>query len=298
MINKVFKHIDDLFALGKTLAKNDPHNKGAESYSFNTSEYCLLEDCELCEEDRMIWKYKKPNHNGNVYYFLFRTNNKYHSEVTEKEIMEKSELRKCFYKDVNVEIGISIENTLQPPNSDIWGYTFRGYEYYLIKDGKTTFSKSRAEIRRIYNNKPEWTQQNVRIEYYHSQKTEILEIDNINEIHSYKQYDRIKKVYELETLEGELYFIVSSDSVLKDYACYLIDQDEEQKIAIAGGIEECAKSYVNGESFNIYNWMTFEKLENLINVEEGAEKEINKVEILNISYPFGSLEGYQIFKQI
>jgi len=85
MINKVFKHIDDLFDLGKTLAKNDPHNKGAESYSFNNSEYCLLEDCELCEEDRMIWKYKKPNHNGNVYYFLFRTNNKYHSGVTEEE---------------------------------------------------------------------------------------------------------------------------------------------------------------------------------------------------------------------
>jgi len=229
---------------------------------------------------------------------LFRTNNKYMSGVTEEEIREKSELRKCFYKEDNIEVGLSIENCLVPPTDTCWGYKFNGFEYYIIKDGKTYFSKNRAEIRRIFNNKPEWTQQNIQIEYYHSQKTEILEIEELNEIHSYKKYDRIQKIYELETTEGDRYFIANSDDKLKDYACYLIDQDEEHKISIVGGVEECAKRFVNGEKFDIYNWMMWEKLENLINVEEGAEQEINKVEITKISYPFGSLERYQIFKQI
>lgn len=298
-INEIFKHIDHVIELGNKLAKEDPHSKDNwYNGSFRISEYENGLGYEPCEEDRMIYKTIKPNHNDDIFYFLFHTYTPYPNTVlSEEEVREKSEERKCFYNNDEVEVGITIEKRLQPPNKTVWGWEYRGYDYYVIKDGKTTISKNRAEIRRIYNNKSEWTQPNIRFKEYHSQKREVHEIEDIQEIYSYNRFDRINKVYLLETTDGEYYYIGDTDD-LHHYACYLIDQDDDLKISIVGGVEEAAKRFVNGEKFDTWNWHFYSKLHEILDVEKDAESDYNKKYICGISYPYEFLNEYQIVKQL
>lgn len=303
-INKIFKHIDDVIALGNKLALNDPYNikekeKGwSTTHCFRISDYNDGLGYEPCEEEIMIHKTIKPNHNNNIYYFLFHTYTPYGADITEEEVREKSEERKHFYKTNEVEVGITIEKRLNRPTDTCWGWNYHGYDYYIIKDGKTTISNNMAEIRRIYNNKPEWTQPNIRIEEYHSQKRKVFEIQDIQEIYSYKPFNRTKYVYLLETTDNEYYYIVDELEDLHHYACWLIDQDENLKISIVGGVEEAAKRFVNGETFNAWNWFSWSKLHEILDVEKDAESEYNKKTIQGISYPYEFLNKYQIIKQL
>lgn len=57
---------------------------------------------------------------------------------------------------------------------------------------------------------------------------------------------------------------------------------------------------MNGETFDVYSYLSFEKLHNIINIEEKAEDKINDVKIVSISYPYSEekLIGLNLYKQI
>lgn len=295
MINKIFNKID--FVLNKIEEIAIFYNTKKDIFQCaNITECCPLEECEPCEEERMLWKYKNPNRNGHIFIFLFRTENKYRSGISEKEIREKSELRKCFYKDNNIEIGLTIEENLFPPTENIWGWTFRGFKYYIIKNNEITITESRSEIRKIYNDKDLSETYNIRISDF-NEETKSFEISNVIELDTINYYSYLEKIYLIE-IDYDEYYAAHNEDILRKYAYKLIDQDIELKISIVGGLEEAAKKFVEGEQFSLESYLDIDKLSNIIDVEDiDYNEQLNKKIIKNISYPYKELEGYHLFKK-
>lgn len=231
-----------------------------------------------CTENPLLWKTTEPDHNGTYTCFLFRTENKYRHTSHEYRdvILKKSELRKVLLKNKIAEVGISIENTLQYPTETCWGYKFHGYDYYIIKDGETTFTNSRAKIRKIYNDKPiEDDRILVRIGEYEGEKT--IELDELT------RYD--KDLYHCVINEQE-YLIGDEDSILK-YGCDMMLEDDYKDwiIKILGGVDAIVDNYLRGTDFQIrnyfsYNWEEFADFMEL-DKEEWRKNQRNRIQHSN-----------------
>jgi hypothetical protein len=249
-----------------------------------------------CTENPLLWQMTEPDHNGTYVVFLFKTVNKYRNTSHEYRdvIIKNSELRKVLLKNKIAEVGITIEDSLHYPTETCWGYSFHGYKYYIIKDGETTFTDSRAVIRKIYNGKPiEDDRVLIRIGEYEGEKT--IELDELT------RYD--KDLYHCVIDEQE-YLIGDEDSIL-NYGCDMMFEDENKNwlIKLLGGIDEVVNSYLRGRSFNIkqyfgYNWEEFASFMEL-DKEEWRKNDSNRIQHSNYdtdSNREDRLSGLKLYK--
>jgi len=248
-VNKAFILLD------KTLKQREEISHGIQTYkdkdwagSIGNRTHYNPENLpvKICEENPLLWRTTEPDHNGFFSVFLFKTTEIYRRTSSEHkdEFMATSELRKVLLKNDIAEVGITLEESVRNPTDVVWGYTFGIYKYYIVKDGKTTISNKRSDIRKIYNGKP--------IE----EEEIVIRVKNDDEpegTFTFDDFDELgKDVYECE-IDGQEYLIGDEESIQK-YGVELMKDDDcrEWLINYLGGIDEIVKDYLNGRSFDLY----------------------------------------------
>jgi hypothetical protein len=234
------------------------------------------------------------NHNGDYIVFLFRTENEYRKNSSDykKTVLEESELRKILLKTDDIEMGITIEDSLKEPTENIWGYTFGHYKYYIIKNDVLTITESRSKIRKIYKGITETDKPYlIRIETDLTWYTK--EIGTISKL--------AEKVYECE-IDDEIYLISNDDALLK-YASKLIKLKENKDflIGMLGGVDEIVKSYICGNIFNSETYFRFNENDmcDFIGIEKEQYGDIkhrvvfSDIEIDNNEFKLSKLQLYK-----
>lgn len=247
-INKIFVEFDNLLKEKRLLALSLNNN---DSWSGNIGDRMDYNPENLPfknnEKYPLIHQTTNPDHNGYYNVFLFHTTNIYRhtSEAHRNDFMKTTELRKVLYKDNNVEVGITIENSLRQPTKTCWGWSWDGFQYYIIKDGNTTFTKTRSVIRKIYNNKPIKTGCDV-IRFENSRTFLSTEIIEINEL-----FD--KKVFHVNTVDGD--FIVGHTDDVWKWMYDMYDGEEYldwwvNEYSDGEGAKVVIKDFFAGRKFN------------------------------------------------
>jgi len=286
-INSIFVHIDKTFAQMKKRAEElNGKNKFAVSFTHRVDYDPEGKPYKISEINPLFYETTEKDHNKNFQVFLFRTMNKYRntSPSYRDVILKNSELKKVFYKDKSIEVGLTIEPTLQNPTDTCWGYSFRGYRYYIIKDGVETITQSRSVIRKIYNNKPN--------------KNEILNIRFENDVTWYtREILEIKElytgVYFLSTDNEDFYLCDDEDNLWK----YILDKiiTKEEWVIELGGVDNILEMVLSGSNFDPLGYLKFNK-----EVSEflPIEKPLNRDRINFTSLDIDSntnLSGYDVY---
>jgi len=264
MINQIFIEIENAIKLLQFLSKK--YNNGETFFSSNISNYYEEDEGYIeCEEATrilgkpLVWMSKNPDER--IKFSIFHTENKYlcNSSSYEKEIQEKTEWYKPFFKNENIEVGLTLKGCLLNPTDTCWGYKFSYPKYYIIKDGVETISDERSTIRKVYHGKSLETSLNIRIEDKTSKPTKSFELDNWHKIS--------KNLYGVE-FNNEEYLAATDDTIWK----YVDEKtDDETLIHLLGGTDEIVKSYLSGHQFDKRNFLFYNyKLEDF-NIEDDPE---------------------------
>jgi hypothetical protein len=249
MINEIFQNIDRIFKELETKSKE--YNKDTWHSTNSIDEYCHIDNAIPTTEELnpfgipYIWREKDTSKNYSKF-FMFRTEAEYmNRSLTEQFILENSELRKCFYNDDNVEIGLTIEEGLNRPTDTHWGFSFSKPKYYIIKNNNIKISESRATIRKVYYDKNTEKEYNL-IRLDDTLKDYSREINNIN-----KLYDG---VYSAE-IDYEDCIIYKDEKDLVYYCTDLMKEEmkytKDNIIALYGSVEEIFERIVDGTSCSI-----------------------------------------------
>lgn len=235
-INKIFIEFDQILKQKDKRAKELNWHAGSNKMDYDPESKTY----KVSDINPLFYETTQPDHNGNYIVFVFKTENKYPNNTMSYRdvIMNNSELRKTLYKDDDVEVGITIEKRLRPPTDTCWGYSFHGYDYYIIKNGETYITQSRANIRKVYNNKPIKDVYSIRVN---------------NDVTTYS-----REVLHCEELGKNVYLIETTD---EDFIAYKKDNDlweyildnkisNEWWIGELGGIENMLEMILDGHSFD------------------------------------------------
>lgn len=293
-VNKAFILLDKTLRDSKSISnKINPNKNHGFTHLIDHDPEGLKH--KVCDENPLLWQTTEPDHNGYYICFLFKTENKYRKTTAEYRdvVLKNSELRKVLLKNDIAEVGVTIENTLQNPTDICWGYKFLGYQYYIIKNGETTFTKNRSVIRKIYNDKPISVDKIlIRVGEYEGEKTYTL--DQLTEYG--------KKLFHCVIGGGE-YLIGNEDSIL-EYGCKIMLEKNNKQwlIEYLGGADKIINHYIKGVEFNIiqhfiYNWEDFADFMKL-DKEEWKSNNHNRIQHTNydIDNKKNRLSGLYLYK--
>lgn len=294
-INEAFILLDKTLEQQKEIAKKI--NSHSTSPFFFGCQTCYNPDDRnhsIVDENKLLWVTDKPDHNGYRTVFLFKTTEKYPDKRFEakQEILATSELRKVLLKNNITEVGISIENTLQQPTDIIWGWKFKNYEYYIIKDGKTTFSNKRSDIRKIYNGHEYKPERNlIRIDTDTTKFT--IEVEEIYEI-------KHRKIYHVVLENDEEYYLGTDDS-MRDYFHEVVMEDDwrETLIEMYGGKDAVIKLFFEGSRFNPEHLLMFDDNKNFcyfLGIDRDWHN-VNRYTVESCNFN-GHLEGLTMYKKV
>ena len=295
-ITDIFKEIDntlnELKLRAKELNPDSWHPTSSITYNPEGKKFITNVD------NPYFYETTERDHNKAYKTFLFLTTDVYGrfcgagtGSLKEKErILKTSETRKIFYKDDNVEVGLTIEHTLKDPTSTCWGYNWGRPDYYIIKNGKLTITERRSVIRKIFNgHNVEDETYLIKFDYPYL-KSFTGELEEINEL--------FKNVWLVE-VEGKEYILSTDDDLWKwIYETFQEKEYYEWWKKRFDSIDNIIERLISGVAFddNSYLHMNF-KLEELL--PYGIKEEPERAEVLYSNWDFDnevSLQGLTVYE--
>ncbi len=282
-INSVFVHIDKTF---KQMRERAYELNGKDTFAVSST-YRTDYDPEgkafiVSKVNSLFYETTEKDYDKWYQVFMFKTTNAYRHTSHEYRdvILKNSELKKVFYKDENVEVGLTIEPTLCYPTETCWGYKFKGYQYYIIKNGVETVTQSRSVVRKIFNNKNiEKTEYSVRITNdVTTYSRAVIELKELN-----------KNVYFLSTDNEDFYLALNKNAMWE----YIFDKviTKEWWINDLGGVNDMLEMILNGRNFNPlgYIYVNFE-FSDFLPIEEPLNRD--KIDFTDME---DDISGYNVF---
>ena len=295
-ITSIFKEIDNTLKFCEEYSKKLNYNCWHPTFSITHNP--KDKPYRVCDENLNVWEMSERDHNGAFKVFLFKTTDVYGDyrgpcENEKKRILETSELRKPFYNEDGVEVGLTIENTIKDPNEIIYGFTFSGYQYYIIKNGELTITHRRSIIRKIFNNKDTFDEKYlIKFDFRHLEffTGEIFEIEEV-----------FDKIY-IANIEDEHYLLADYDDLWEwVYETYRDEQMYSWWTEQLGGVNGLVEFILTNRSFNMETYLKFNfNLKNLLPVDVKEDVDMNYVpSVAHSTYDTTGelrLSGLNIFK--
>jgi hypothetical protein len=298
-VNTAFTLLDETLRYQIELAtKVNTHSSSPTFFGCNTAHNPEEYGCSVVKENELLWITNERDHNDYLCVFVFKTTEVYRNTALSlrESILEESETRKVLLKNDVAEVGITIEESLNDPNENIWGFRFRGFKYYIIKDGKTTITEKRSTIRKIYNNRVVENNSPYLVQIDGDKFRGTYEVEGITQIR--------ERVFEC-TIDDEEYYI-ADDRSLRDYFIeYIADKDfKPMLISMLGGVDEIVERFISGNTYNPEHFLMFDEGKNIcmvlsIDIEFLQAYQHEDIEHSNFDFDNElSISGLQLYKKI